>query len=428
MKRINIVGGGLSGSEAAFYLANRGYDVHLYEMRPVQKSPAHHSDKMAELVCSNSLKSNRLDNACGLLKEELRILHSLVIESADQNQVPGGDALCVDRDAFSTYIHQKIINHPYITMHYEEISEFNDDITIICTGPLTSNKLSEKLRQLVGQEFLSFYDASSPIVTFESLNIDKLYYKSRHDQGDDSYLNAPLSEEEYYRFVNELTSAKRIILHEFEKKDLFDGCQPVEEVARRGLDTLRFGALKPSGLETDKHQPFAVVQLRQDDVLKSLYTLVGFQTNLTYPEQKRVFSMIPGLEKAEFTRYGLMHKNIYLCSPKILNNDLSLKVKPNLYIAGQLSGVEGYVESSMSGLVTAMIVDYKLRKNNVVLPPKESVTGALIRYVLLANPQHFSPMNAMFNLIPRYKKNEKERVISESLSAIKTWEGLINES
>ena len=421
MKKINVIGAGLSGSEAAFYLASKGYRVNLYEMRPVKESPAHHTSLFGELVCSNSLKNERLDNAAGLLKKEIQILGSLVMESAINNRVPGGNALCVDRHAFATYITEKISTHPNIRIIHEEITSLPEGINIIATGPLTSPSLVKELQKIVGESFLSFYDASAPIITKDSINFDKVYLKSRYNQDEGSYLNCPMNGDEYNLFYSELINAQKVILHDFEKDSFFEGCQPIEVMAKRGRNTLRFGPLKPQGLEHGLQKPFAVVQLRQDDFRDSLYTLVGFQTNLTYPEQKRIFSLIPGLENAEFIRYGLMHKNIYVCSPKILSSKLSLKDNEEIYLAGQLSGVEGYVESAMIGLVVAILLHLKLSGRAEILPPSTTICGALTRYIIYANPYHFSPMNAMFNLIPGYNKNDREKIGLEALRLIKNW-------
>ena len=417
MLKVNVIGAGLAGCEASNFLANHGIHVDLYEKRPIVKSEAHHTDLFGELVCSNSLKNKKLDNACGLLKAEIEKMGSLMIEASKVSSVPSGDSLAVDRTIFAEYITKKIKENTNITIHYEDISKLPEGVTIICTGPLTSKDLLEEISNITGEKCYSFFDASAPIVTKESINLDKVYFKSRYDHGDDSYINCPMNEEEYKKFVNELLNAKKAILHSFDT-NYFEGCLPIEVIASRGIDTLRFGPLKPVGLERDGEQSFAVVQLRQDDLIGNLYNIVGFQTNLIYNEQKRVFRLIPGLENAEFVRYGLMHRNSYLFSPKILDGELRMKVNQNIYVGGQLSGVEGYVESAASGLLAAYYCYMNLKN----IPHKalsfNSVLGALVRYITHTGANSFQPMNANFGIIYRANVLPKEKVIENALNGV----------
>ena len=420
MLKVNVIGAGLAGCEASNFLANHGIHVDLYEKRPKSKSEAHHTDLFGELVCSNSLKNKNLDNACGLLKAEIEKMGSLMMEASKVSAVPGGDSLAVDRIIFAEYITNKIKENPNITIHYEDVSKLPEGPTIICTGPLTSSQLLEEISNLTHEKCFSFFDASAPIVTKESINLDKVYFKSRYNHGDESYINCPMNEDEYKKFVNELLGAKKALLHSFDT-NYFEGCLPIEVIASRGIDTLRYGPLKPVGLEHDGEQPFAVVQLRQDNLIGNLYNLVGFQTNLTYGEQKRVFRLIPGLENAEFIRYGLMHRNSYLHSPKILDGELRLRINPNVYIGGQLSGVEGYVESAASGLLAAYYCYMNL--NNI--PHKvlsfNSVLGALVRYITHTGANSFQPMNANFGIIYRANVLPKEKVIENALKGIEAF-------
>jgi methylenetetrahydrofolate--tRNA-(uracil-5-)-methyltransferase len=416
---VNIIGAGLAGTEAALYLANRGIKVRLFEMRLVKESPAHKTKLAAELVCSNSLKNNALTNACGLLKEEMRILGSEIIKAADESQIPGGNALVVDREIFSRTLDEKIRTHPNIEYIGEEVTKIPKGITIIASGPLTSPSLEQELKEIIGEESLYFFDASSPIIEFSSINLDIGYFKSRYSQGDDSYLNCPFTREEYALFYNELINAKTAKVSSFDT-NYFSGCMPIEVMAKKGFDTLRFGPLKPRGLEKDKaSRPFAVVQLRQEDINATLYNLVGFQTNLTYSEQERVFRLIPGLENAKFVRFGLMHRNTYINSPASLNSDLSLIANNDIFIAGQLSGVEGYVESAASGLLVAINVLNRLKKKETLQIPYLSMHGALINYIINASPVHFSPMNANFGILPNPKNLSREEQIELALNSIK---------
>ena len=421
MQKVNIVGAGLAGSEAAYYLLKKGYEVHLYEKRPKVSSPAHHTEYFGELVCSNSLKSKALDNACGLLKKEMEIMGSIMIEAAKKSEVPSGNALSVDRNEFAKTITEKLKSFPNLVIHNEDVEDFLDGYTIIATGPLTSEKLSHKINELIGGDSLFFFDASAPIVKKESINMDIAYRKSRYDQSDDSYINCPFSKEQYDKFYNELINAELAHVHDFDK-NYFEGCMPIEVLAKRGYDTMRYGPLKPKGLQMmDREKAFAVVQLRQDNIANDLYNIVGFQTNLTYPEQKRVFRMIPGLENAEFVRYGLMHRNTYICSPIALNDDLSLKKRPDTFIAGQLSGVEGYVESAAMGILAAIFLDHKIQNKAAEMPPINTIIGSLRNYITHASKDNFSPMNANFGIIFGASKHNREETIETAIREITKW-------
>jgi methylenetetrahydrofolate--tRNA-(uracil-5-)-methyltransferase len=418
---VNVIGGGLAGSEAAFYLLQQGYEVNLYERRPLVEDGAHLTDKMGELVCSNSLKSERLDNACGLLKEEMRKMGSLTMAAAQEASVPGGNALTVDRDVFADVITKKLQSFPGFHLIREEVKSLPEGDTVMATGPLTSGPLLDALAEAVGKKNLAFYDASAPIVRKDSLDFAKVYRKSRFEQGDDAYLNCPFTREEYETFVKELIGAQKALLHDFDTH-YFEGCLPLEVMAARGIETLRHGPLKPFGLETPEHpKPYAVAQLRQDTKLGDYYNLVGFQTNLTYGEQKRVFSLIPGLEHAEFLRYGLMHRNSYIDAPGSLNPDLSMKSHPNIYIAGQLSGVEGYVESAALGIVAGINLDRKLRGQSFLTVPTTTVLGALIDYVIHSTGAYFQPMNANWALLPSSSAATRQETIVKSLDAIESY-------
>lgn len=417
---IHIIGAGLAGVEAAYYLANKGCQVFLHEMRPKKMTPAHHTELFGELVCSNSLKSNRIENACGLLKEEMRHMGSLTMEVAAHASVPSGQALSVDRTLFAEEITERIKNHPNITIVDEEVKEIPSGIVILATGPLTSDALCKSITDKIGTETLSFFDACSPIVEKDSIDFTKAYYKSRYEEGDNSYINCAMNKEEYDRFYNALIHAELAKLHDFDVT-YFEACMPVEALAKRGERTLRYGPLKPMGLRrTPEDRPYAVVQLRQDNVSASLYNIVGFQTNLTYAEQKRVFSMIPGLEHASFVRYGLMHRNTYLCAPACLEQNLSLKVDSNLYVAGQLSGVEGYVESAATGLLSAIYIYQQMKYGRVTLIPQETMLGSLVFYITHAASKHFSPMNANYGIM--YQVNKDRLLVAErSLKALDAW-------
>lgn len=399
MQYINVIGGGLAGSEAAYQIAKRGIKVKLYEMKPIKFSPAHSSENLAEIVCSNSLKSNLLTNACGLLKEELRRLDSLLIKCADETAVPAGQALAVDRDEFSKLVTKKIEENENIEIIKEEVTTIPDGITIIATGPLTSDALSSEIAKLTGEEKLFFYDAAAPIVTKESIDMNNAFTADRYGKGDSDYINCPMTKEEYELFYNELINAEVTNKHEFEKGNLFEGCMPIEEMARRGSQTLTYGPLKPVGFDK---KYYAVVQLRQDNKEGTLYNLVGFQTNLKFGEQKRVFSMIPALKNAEFVRYGVMHRNTYINAPKLLDNTFNLK-GTKIFFAGQISGVEGYVESIASGMVAAINAVQMIEEKEKIIFSEETMIGALSAYISTEN-KNFQPMNANFGILNCDKK------------------------
>ena len=399
MQYINVIGGGLAGSEAAYQIAKRGIKVRLYEMKPIKFSPAHSSENLAEIVCSNSLKSNLLTNACGLLKEELRRLDSLLIKCADETAVPAGQALAVDRDEFSKLVTKKIEENENIEIIKEEVTTIPDGITIIATGPLTSDALSSEIAKLTGEEKLFFYDAAAPIVTKESIDMNNAFTADRYGKGDSDYINCPMTKEEYELFYDELINAEVTNKHEFEKGNLFEGCMPIEEMARRGSQTLTYGPLKPVGFDK---KYYAVVQLRQDNKEGTLYNLVGFQTNLKFGEQKRVFSMIPALKNAEFVRYGVMHRNTYINAPKLLDNTFNLK-GTKIFFAGQISGVEGYVESIASGMVAAINAVQMIEKKEKIVFSEETIIGALSTYISTEN-KNFQPMNANCGILNCNKK------------------------
>jgi len=423
---ISVIGAGLAGCEAAWQIAEAGIETELYEMKPVKFSPAHHNSNFAELICSNSLKAERVESAAGLLKEEMRRLGSLLMQCADSCRVPAGGALAVDRDAFSEAVTQKIGNHPYIHIHHEEIKEIpGDGITVIATGPLTADTLAAQISALCGGS-LSFFDAAAPIVTAESLEMDKVFAASRYDKGgDDAYLNCPMNKEEYERFYAALISAERAPVHDFDVADpkVYEGCMPVEVMGQRGQDTLRFGPLKPVGLRDPKtgHRPWAVVQLRREDQAGTLFNLVGFQTNLKFGEQKRVFGLIPGLENAEFVRYGVMHRNTFLNSPQVLHSDYSLKMNPNLFFAGQITGVEGYMESASSGMMAGINAVRRENNQNTLTLPGTTMIGALSRYIAAGSETNFQPMGANFGVIPPIEphiRDKKERYAAFSARAL----------
>ncbi|AGM25959.1 tRNA (uracil-5-)-methyltransferase Gid [Spiroplasma syrphidicola EA-1] len=400
---INIIGAGLAGTEAAYQLAKRGYFVNLYEVKTKQKNPVQKQDTFAELVCSNSLRSNSVTTGVGLLKAEMAQLDSLIIKNALANQVPAGDALAVDRDLFSNAITTYLRNHPNIKVIDEEVDAIDlTKITIVATGPLTTPKMQTALQELIGANYFYFFDAAAPIVTKDSIDLSKAYFKSRYDKGDSAdYLNCPMTKEQYDHWVNELINAETVELKSFEKEIYFEGCMPIEVMAKRSIQAPLFGPLKPVGLGQNKDErPYAVVQLRQDNAVGTLYNLVGFQTNLKFPEQKRLIQLIPGLEQANIVRYGVIHKNNYINTPLLLNERLQLKEHPNVFFAGQITGVEGYVESSACGIVTALNVVNYLEKQPAVIFPKETMLGALINYILHADQNNFQPMKANFGIIP----------------------------
>lgn len=429
---LKIIGGGLAGCEAAWQAANRGIKVRLSEMKPLRFSPAHTNKNFGELVCSNSLKGNGLDNACGLLKEEMRRMNSLIISCADETRVPAGGALAVDRDKFAALITERIKSHENIETVSEVVSDINtDEFTVVATGPLSDASLNGAITALTGCEALSFFDAAAPVVTAESIDAEKTYMAARYNKGTADYINCPMTKDEYNAFYGALVSAERAQLHEnVENIKVFEGCMPVEIMAARGRETLCFGPLKPRGLPDPKtgREPYAVLQLRRDNTDGTLYNLVGFQTNLKFGEQKRVFSMIPGLENAEFVRYGVMHRNTYINSPKVLAADYSLKKFPRVFFAGQITGVEGYVESASSGMVAGINAARKMLGKEPVIFPPAMCTGALIRYITDGENKRFQPMNANFGIIEweRVKiKNKKERYEYISSLALKETDNII---
>ena len=423
-KIVNVIGAGLAGVEASYQLAKRGYKVRLYEMRPKKMTPAHHSENFAELVCSNSLRADGMTNAVGVLKCEMEMLDSIVIKYARLHQVPAGGALAVDRENFSKAITEFIKNHPLIEVINEEVEKFPEGYTIIASGPLTSDSLSNAIKDKLGEDYFYFYDAAAPIVTKDSIDFEIAYYKSRYDKGDNEYINCPMTEEQFNDFYDALINAEVVKPKEFEEK-FFEGCMPFEEMARRGKQTLLFGPMKPVGLNTPEgKRPFAVVQLRQDNVQASLYNIVGFQTHLTWPEQKRIIHMIPGLENASFVRYGVMHRNSFICSPKHLLNTYQLKLANNIFMAGQITGVEGYVESAQSGIVAGINMARLLEGKEPLAFPKETVMGALANYITNASKDDFQPMKANFGILPDFptrikKKERKEAYATRAINTMK---------
>ena len=411
MSQVKVIGAGLAGAEAAWQLAQRGISVTLYEMKPGKKSPAHHTDTFAELVCSNSLRGDRLENAVGLLKEELRRLGSLILACAEATRVEAGGCLAVDREGFSRLVTERIKNHPNITVVSEEVTQIPKEPVIIATGPLTSNAMSEAIGAYFGTDYLHFFDAAAPLVTAESIDMEKAWWQSRYDRGTPDYINCAMNKEEYEAFVRELIAAEEAEVHGFEDKNVFEGCMPVEVMARRGFDTLRFGPLKPVGL-TDPNtgkEPYAVVQLRQDNAAKSVFNLVGFQTHLKFSEQKRVFSMIPALQNAEFVRYGVMHRNTFLQSPKLLDRYYADRRDPLVAFAGQMTGVEGYVESAASGYLAAVAMAAKVQHRPMPEFPQETAIGALGLYISDDRIEHFQPMNINFSIITPLEKRIKKK-------------------
>lgn len=443
---ITIIGGGLAGSEAAYQIAKRGIKVKLYEMKPDKFTEAHSNKNLAEIVCSNSFKSNLHTNACGLLKEELRKLDSLLIRIADETQIPAGQALAVDRELFSQKVTEELEKNPLIEIIHQEVTEIEriaeKGIVIIATGPLTSEGLSKEISKITGEDKLHFYDAAAPIVTKESIDFNIAFFGNRYEQekGKDetiedwkerlhkqeaSYINLPMNKDEYEKFVEELINAEVITLHEFEKREIFEGCMPVEVMAKRGKDTLRYGPLKPVGFDDPRtgKRPYAVIQLRQDNELGTIYNIVGFQTNLKYGEQKRVFGMIPGLQNAEFVKYGVMHRNTYINSTKLLDNTYNFKDNKNIYFAGQITGVEGYVESISSGMVSALNAVSQIKNESKIEFSNLSMIGALAKYISTANDK-FQPMNANFGIIPELPKRIKDKKIKYGMLADRAIENL----
>lgn len=429
-QHVNVIGAGLAGSEAAWQIASRGIQVKLYEMRPVRQTPAHHTEKFAELVCSNSLRANTLTNAVGVLKEEMRKLNSVIISSADDCAVPAGGALAVDRHEFASLVTERVKNHPNVEVITEEVTEIPEGPTIIATGPLTSDNLSKSLNSLTGEEYLYFYDAAAPIIEVDSIDMDKVYLKSRYDKGEAAYLNCPMTEEEFDRFYEALITSETVPLKEFEKEIFFEGCMPVEVMAKRGKKTLLFGPMKPVGLEDPKTGkiPYAVVQLRQDNSAGTLYNIVGFQTHLKWGPQKELLRLIPGLENAEVVRYGVMHRNTFLNSPRLLEETYQLKARKDLFFAGQMTGVEGYVESAASGLVAGINAAKLVNGEELAVFPKETAIGSMAYYITTANPDNFQPMNANFGLLPPLEKrikNKQERNTALADRALETIQNFI---
>ena len=431
---VNVYGAGLAGCEAAWQIANRGVSVRLFEMKPHKYTPAHHADGFAELVCSNSLRSDSVTNAVGLLKEEMRRLGSLIMDAAEATRVPAGSALAVDRELFSAYITEKIKNHPLIEIIYEEKTEIDpDEITLIATGPLTSDAMAEYIENQLGCSGLHFFDAAAPIVDFSSINMDVAFFASRYDKGDADYINCPMTREQYDAFYTELIGAKEAEIKEFDREEqkkklsVFEGCMPVEVMAKRGYDTLCYGPLKPVGLVDPRvgKESFAVVQLRKENKEGTMYNIVGFQTHLTFPEQRRVFRMIPGLENAEFLRYGIMHRNTYLNSPGLLNNDYSMLNNPNIFFAGQMTGVEGYIESAGSGLVAGLNAAARALGEEGYIFPDCTMIGAMASYVKNGSMAKFVPMNANFGIIEPLgykvkggKAVKNEHIANKALAAL----------
>lgn len=427
--KVRVIGAGLAGSEAAWQIAKRGIKVELYEMRPIKQTPAHHTDKFAELVCSNSLRANTLTNAVGVLKEEMRLVDSLIIQAADRCSIPAGGALAVDRHEFAQLITNELKNHPNVTIVHEEVTAIPAGPTIIATGPLTSDILAKRVQELTGEDSLYFYDAAAPIIEKDSIDLEKVYLKSRYDKGEAAYLNCPMNEEEFDRFYDALVQAETVPLKEFEKELFFEGCMPIEVMAKRGRKTLLFGPLKPVGLENPRtgEVPYAVIQLRQDDAAGTLYNIVGFQTHLKWGPQKEIIQMIPGLEQAEIVRYGVMHRNTFIQSPKVLQATYQFHTREDLFFAGQLTGVEGYVESAASGIVAGVNAARLLTEKQPIPFPKETVIGSMAHYIATTSAKHFQPMNANFGLLPpldkkiRNKKERNEQYAKRALGTIQNF-------
>ncbi|MGE0681748.1 MAG: methylenetetrahydrofolate--tRNA-(uracil(54)-C(5))-methyltransferase (FADH(2)-oxidizing) TrmFO [Candidatus Binatia bacterium] len=429
MQPVTVIGGGLAGSEAAWQLACQGIPVRLYEMRPVRPTEAHKTDGFAELVCSNSLRSAALDAAIGLLKEEMRRLGSLVMAAADATRVPAGLALAVDRESFSRYITEALTSHPLIGLHREEVQTLPQGVTIVASGPLTSPVLSEQLHTLFGSEYLYFYDAISPVITAESINTDIAFRASRYDHGGDDYLNCPLTRAEYYRLVDEILAAEKMLEKDFERCIYFEGCLPVEEMARRGKDTLAFGPMKPVGLTDPRtgERPYAVVQLRQDDKAGTLWGMVGFQTKMTYPEQRRVFRLIPGLENAQFVRLGSLHRNTFIDSPRLLRPTLQFRGRDDLFFAGQMIGVEGYLESAAAGLLAGLNAGRMGSGGSLLVAPPTTSLGSMLAYVTSDERKAFQPMNTNYGLFPplprKLRGREKKAALAErALRDLEAWQ------
>lgn len=431
MNRVMVIGAGLAGCEATWQLVSRNIPVTLVEMRPVKSSPAHKTEYFSELVCSNSLRSNELTTAIGLLKEEMRQFDSLILKVAEKHQLPAGSALAVDRHEFAKEITEILSNHPLVEIVHEEISEIPSGPCIIATGPLTSDALSESIQKLLKEDDFHFYDAAAPIIEKDSIDFSKAYFKSRYDKGEDSYINCPMTKEQFDIFYQEVLNAKCAHLHDFEDEKYFEGCMPFEEMAKRGEKTLLFGPMKPVGLETDDIKPYAVVQLRQDNAAASLYNVVGFQTHLTWPEQRRVLALVPGLENARFARYGVMHRNTYICSPRVLKATYECKLQENLFFAGQMTGVEGYIESAASGMLAGLNMANRMRGKECVILPPSCMMGAMAHYITHTHPNYFQPMNATYGIMQCLSKtnkhNKKEVLAKQALTIIEEKKALFNE-
>ena len=424
-KTVNVIGAGLAGSEACWQLIRKGIKVRLYEMRPQKSTGAHKTGDFSELVCSNSLRSNMLTNAVGLLKQEMRELDSLVMKAADNNALPAGSALAVDREGFAREITETLRNHPLIEIVNEEVSEIPEGPTIIATGPLTSSPLAKAIKALLQEDSFYFFDAAAPIVTKESINMDIAYYKSRYDKGDADYINCPMSKQQFDIFYDALINGETAEVHDVDKEIYFEGCMPVEVMAKRGPQTLTFGPLKPVGLEREGERPYAVVQLRQDNAIGTLYNIVGFQTHLKWGEQKRIFSLIPGLENCEIVRYGVMHRNTYINSPKVLLPSYQCRLRNDLFFAGQMTGVEGYCESAASGLLAGHNMALLMQGRKPVVLPDTTMMGAMAHYIVNADEKYFQPMNANFGIfnLEHYvpKKQRKDAYSVQALEVLKQY-------
>jgi len=434
MPTVNVIGAGLAGSEAAWQIAQAGVDVNLYEMRPAKMTPAHHTSNFAELVCTNSLRANQITNAVGLLKEEMRQLHSIIIQSADATAVPAGGALAVDREPFSELVTQKLTSNPHIHVANEELSAFPDGITVVATGPLTAPGLAQAIVDLNGEAGLSFFDAAAPILDANTINEDIVYKKSRYDRGEAAYLNCPMTKDEFLTFYQALVSAEVAEGHDFEKMTVFEGCMPIEVMAKRGIKTMLFGPLKPVGLEDPRtgKEPYAVVQLRQDNAAASLYNMVGVQTHLKWGEQKRVFRLIPGLENVQIIRYGVMHRNTFMKSPVVLEPTYASKRRPDLFFAGQMTGVEGYVESAASGLIAGTNAARMALGETPLIFPETTAMGSMAHYITHTSAHHFQPMNANFGIMPaltvkiRNKKERNQQLADRALKDLATFQAGMN--
>ena len=422
MNSVKVIGAGLAGCEATWQLVKRNIPVTLIEMRPKKSTPAHKSAYFSELVCSNSLRSNEITSAIGLLKEEMRQFDSLILQVAEKHRLPAGSALAVDREEFAKEITQRLSEHPLVTIVHQEVGEIPEGACIIATGPLTSDALSKSIQDLLQEESFYFYDAAAPIIEKDSIDFTKAYYKSRYDKDEASYINCPMTKEQFEVFYQEVIHAECVKMHEFEEEKYFEGCMPFEEMARRGEKTLLFGPMKPVGLETDEIKPYAVVQLRQDNAAASLYNVVGFQTHLKWPEQKRVLSLVPGLENARFARYGVMHRNTYICSPKVLKATYECKLKDDLFFAGQMCGVEGYIESAASGMLAGLNMANRMRGKECVILPPSCMMGAMAHYITHTHPKYFQPMNATYGIMQCLSKtnkhNKKEVLAKQALDII----------